>query len=55
MVGRPKISREEMRKNQIVVPVSEGEKKRIQYAAKKSDRSVAGFVRAVLNEHLKEE
>ena len=47
--------RDEQRKNQIVIPMSEQEKKRIQDAAKVEDRSVASFVRTVLNEHFLKE
>ena len=53
MAGRkPIFDRDEQRKNQIVVPMSEQEKKRIQDAANAEDRSVASFVRMVLNEHF---
>ena len=53
MAGRkPIFDREEQRKNQIVVPMSEREKKRVQDAANEEDRSVASFVRMVLNEHF---
>ena len=53
MAGRkPIFGREEQRKNQIVVPMSEQEKKRVQDAANAEDRSVASFVRMVLNEHF---
>lgn len=53
MAGRkPIFDREEQRKNQIVVPMSEQEKKRVQDAANADDRSVASFVRMVLNEHF---
>ena len=45
----------EQRKNQIVVPMSEQEKKRVQDAASAEDRSVASFVRMVLNEHFTRE
>ena len=56
MAGRkPIFDREEQRKNQIVVPMSEQEKKRVQDAANAEDRSVASFVRMVLNEHFKKE
>ena len=52
MAGRkPIFDREEQRKNQVVVPMSEQEKKRVQDAANAEDRSVASFVRMVLNEH----
>ena len=54
MAGRkPIFDREEQRKNQVVVPMSEQEKKRVQDAANAEDRSVASFVRMVLNEHLR--
>ena len=43
------------RKNQVVVPMSEQEKKRVQDAANAEDRSVASFVRMVLNEHFTKE
>ena len=53
MAGRkPIFDRDEQRKNQIVVPMSEQEKKRVQEAASAEDRSVASFVRMVLNEHF---
>ena len=53
MAGRkPIFNREEQRKNQVVVPMSEQEKKRVQDAANAEDRSVASFVRMVLNEHF---
>ena len=53
MAGRkPIFDREEQRKNQIVVPMSEQEKKRVNEAAKENDRSMASFVRMVLNEHF---
>ena len=56
MAGRkPIFGREEQRKNQIVVPMSEQEKKRVQDAANAEDRSVASFVRMVLNEHFTRE
>ena len=56
MAGRkPIFDREEQRKNQIVVPMSEQEKKRVQEAANAEDRSVASFVRMVLNEHFAKE
>ena len=45
-------NREEQRKNQVVVPMSEQEKKRVQDAANSEDRSVASFVRIVLNEYF---
>ena len=53
MAGRkPILDREEQRKNQVVVPMSEQEKKRVQDAANAEDRSVASFIRMVLNEHF---
>ena len=53
MAGRKAIfDRYEQRKNQVVVPMSEQEKKRVQDAASAEDRSVASFVRMVLNEHF---
>ena len=56
MAGRkPIFNREEQRKNQVVVPMSEQEKKRVQDAANAEDRSVASFVRMVLNEHFTRE
>ena len=56
MAGRkPIFYRDEQRKNQIVVPMSEQEKKRVQDAASAEDRSVASFVRMVLNEHFTKE
>ena len=56
MAGRkPIFNREEQRENQIVVPMSEQEKKRVQEAANAEDRSVASFVRMVLNEHFTKE
>ena len=56
MAGRkPIFDRYEQRKNQIVVPMSEQEKKRVQDAANAEDRSVASFVRMVLNEHFAKE
>ena len=56
MAGRPAIfDREEQRKNQVVVPLSEQEKKKIKEAAAKIDRSMASFVRMVLNEHFAKE
>ena len=56
MAGRkPIFDREEQRKNQIVVPMSEQEKKRVNEAAKENDRSMASFVRMVLNEHFTRE
>ena len=56
MAGRkPIFYREEQRKNQVVIPMSEQEKKRVQDAANAEDRSVASFVRMVLNEHFTKE
>ena len=56
MAGRkPIFNREENRENQIVVPMSEQEKKRVKEAAKENDRSMASFVRMVLNEHFTKE
>lgn len=56
MAGRPAIfDREEQRKNQVVVPMSEKEKKLVEEAAKENDRSMASFVRMVLNEHFTKE
>lgn len=56
MAGRkPIFNREEQRGNQIVVPMSEQEKNRVKEAAKDADRSMASFVRMVLNEHFTKE
>ena len=56
MAGRkPIFDREEQRKNQVVVPMSEQEKKMVKEAAKENDRSMASFVRMVLNEHFAKE
>ena len=56
MAGRKTIlNREEQRENQIVVPMSEQEKNRVKEAAKETDRSMASFVRMVLNEHFTRE
>ena len=56
MAGRkPIFNREEQRKNQVVVPMSEQEKQRVQDAANSEDRSVASFVRMVLNEYFAKE
>ena len=56
MAGRkPIFDRDEQRKNQVVVPMSEQEKKRVQEAANAEDRSVASFVRMVLNEYFAKE
>ena len=56
MAGRkPIFDRDEQRKNQVVIPMSEQEKKRVQDAANAEDRSVASFVRMVLNEYFTKE
>ena len=56
MAGRkPIFNREEQRKNQVVVPLSEHEKKQIKEAAKETDRSMASFVRMRLNAHFAKE
>ena len=56
MAGRkPIFNREEQRKNQVVVPMSEHEKEQIKEAAKDNDRSMASFVRMVLNEYFSKE
>ena len=56
MAGRkPIFNREEQRENQIVVPMSDQEKTRVKEAAKENDRSMASFVRMVLNEHFTKE
>ena len=56
MAGRkPIFNREEQRKNQVVVPLSEKERKLVEEAAKENDRSMASFVRMVLNEHFTKE
>ena len=56
MAGRkPIFNREDQRKNQVVVPMSEQEKARIKEEARKTDRSMASFVRMVLNEHFTKE
>ena len=56
MAGRkPIFNREEQRKNQVVVPMSEREKALVEEAAKETDRSMASFVRMVLNEHFTKE
>ena len=52
MGRKPIFDRDEQRKNKVVVPMSEREKKRVQDAAIAEDRSVASFVRMVLNEHF---
>ena len=55
-MGRKAISnREDQRENQIAVPMSEFEKNRIKEAAKKRDRSMASFIRMVLNEYFERE
>ena len=55
-MGRKAISnREEQRENQIAVPMSEYEKNRIKEAARKSDSSMASFIRMVLNEYFERE
>ena len=56
MAGRkPIFNREEQRENQVAVPMSEFEKNRLQEAAKKTDRSMASFIRMVLNEYFSKE
>lgn len=56
MAGRkPIFNRDEQRKNQVVVPLSEKERKLVEEAAKENDRSMASFVRMVLNEHFTKE
>lgn len=56
MAGRkPIFNREEQRKNQIVVPMSEQEKERIKEEARKTDRSMASVIRIALNEHFTKE
>ena len=56
MAGRkPIFNREEQRKNQVVVPMSEREKALVEEAAKENDRSMASFIRMVLNEHFTKE
>ena len=56
MAGRkPIFSREEQRKNQVVVPMSEREKQRVKAAASADDRSAASFIRMVLNEYFAKE
>ena len=56
MAGRkPIFNREEQRKNQVVVPLSEHEKNQIKEAAKETDRSMASFVRMVMNEYFAKE
>ena len=39
----------------MVVPMSEKERKLVEEAAKEDDRSMASFVRMVLNEHFTKE
>lgn len=56
MAGRkPIFNREEQRKNQVVVPMSEQEKQRVKAAASADDRSAASFIRMVLNEYFARE
>lgn len=55
MGRKPIFNREEQRENQIVIPMSDQEKKRVKEAAKENDRSMASFVRMVLNEHFTKE
>lgn len=55
MGRKPIFNREELRKNQVVVPMSEQEKNQIKKAAKETDRSMASFVRSVLNEYFAKE
>ena len=56
MAGRkPIFNREEQRENQVAVPMSEHEKNRLKEAAKKTDRSMASFIRMVLNEYFAKE
>ena len=56
MAGRkPVFNREEQRKNQVVVPLSEQEKERIKEEARKTDRSMASVIRIALNEHFTKE
>ena len=56
MAGRePIFDREEQRKNQVVVPLSEQEKERIKEEARKTDRSMASVIRIALNEHFAKE
>ena len=56
MAGRkPIFDREEQRKNQVVVPLSEQEKERIKEEARKTDRSMASVIRIALNEHFTKE
>ena len=54
MAGRIAFSeREELRQNQLVVPMREDEKKRIIDAAKKADMSMSAYVRWVLKNHFR--
>ena len=56
MAGRKaSFDRDEQRKNQVVVPMSEKERKLVEEAAKKDDRSMASFIRMVLNEYFAKE
>ena len=56
MAGRkPIFDRDEQRKNQVVVPLSEQEKERIKEEARKTDRSMASVIRIALNEHFTKE
>ncbi len=56
MAGRKAVfDRDDQRKNQVVVPMSEKEKQQIKEAAEKIDRSMASFVRYVLAEHFAKE
>ena len=56
MAGRkPIFNREEQRENQVAVPMSEFEKNRLKEAAKKTDRSMASFIRMVLSEYFEKE
>ena len=56
MAGRkPIFNREEQRKNQVVVPMSEREKELVKAAASADDRSAASFIRMVLNEYFTKE
>ena len=56
MAGRkPIFNREEQRKNQVVVPLSEQEKERVKEEARKTDRSMASVIRIALNEHFAKE
>ena len=53
MAGRkPIYDGEIVRENQIVIPMSFKEKELVKEAAKKNDRSMASFVRMVLNEYF---